>query len=99
MALKYIHGDGSEIQEFDIILKTEILLELIAGVKADLWQYMEKNMIDKEKVPQDPLSVINWDLEKMRRQLYKTETMEELMPVQHKIIYIRDLIKQIEKKD
>lgn len=98
MALKYIHGDGSEIQEYDIILKTEILLELISGVKADLWKYMKKNMIEKEKNPQNPLAAIDWDLEKMRRQLCKIETMEELMPVQHKVIYIRDLIKQIEKE-
>lgn len=70
MALKYIYEDGTEIQEYDITLKTEVTLELIAGTKAKLWRYLEKNMIDKEKEPQNPLSVISWDLEKMRRLLY-----------------------------
>ena len=97
MKLKYIHEDRSEIQEYDITLKTEVTLELIAGTKAKLWRYMEKNMIDKEKEPQNPLSVISWDLEKMRRLLYKTETMEEVMAIQNKVIYIRDLVKQIEE--
>ena len=96
MALKYIHEDGSKIQEYDITLKTEVTLELIAGIKTDLWRYMEKNMIDKEKDPQNPLSAISWDLERMRRQLYKTETMEDVMSIQHKIIYIKDLLKQLE---
>lgn len=94
MGLKYINEDGSKIQEYDITLKTEVLLELIAGVSADLGRYMKKQKIDKED-KFNSLAVMYWDLEKMRRQLYKAETMEDVMFIQHKSIYIKELINEI----
>lgn len=96
MNLKFIHEDGSKIDEHDITLKTEVLLELIAGVHADLGRYMKEQNISKEEIePQHPLTVIYWDLVTFRNQLFKVETMEEVMAIQHKTMYIRDLIKKI----
>ncbi len=97
MALKYINEDGTEIKEYDITLKTEVTLELIAGISADLEKYLEKQKISEEEKPLNPLAVMSWDLEKMRKQLYKCKTMEEVIDIQNKIIYIRDFIKQIEE--
>ena len=97
MALKYINEDGSNIQEYEITDKTEIMLELISSAHADLRRYMEKNCIDSEKDVSNPLTIIYWDLVKMRNQLYKMQTMEEVMSTQYKIIYIRNLVKQLEK--
>lgn len=97
MALKYINEDGTEIEEHDITLKIEVLLEFIAGVKADLGRFMDAKNIDIEKDLSNPLTTIYWDLVKMRKQLFKVETMEEIMAIQNKIIYIKDLVKQIEE--
>lgn len=98
MNIKVINANGTEIQEYDITLKTEVLLEFVSGVKADLGRYMDAQKIDVEKDILNPLTVMYWDLVKMRKQLYKMETMEEVMSIQHKIIYIKDLVKQIRKE-
>lgn len=45
-----------------------------------------------------PFYVLTWVLSEMLAlPLYKTETMEEVMAIQNKVIYIRDLVKQIEE--
>lgn len=95
MNLKIVNVDGKEIQEYEITLKTEVLLELIAGIKADLGRYMEAKNIDIEKDELDPLTIMYWDLIKMRKQLYKMDTMEEVMSIQNQSIYIRDFVKKI----
>lgn len=95
MNLKIVDVDGKEIQEYEITLKTEVLLELIAGIKADLGRYMEAKNIDIEKDELDPLTIMYWDLIKMRKQLYKMDTMEEVMSIQNQSIYIRDFVKKI----
>lgn len=97
MVLKYINEDGTEIKEYDITLKIEVTLELIAGIQADIGKYMDEKGIDEEKDLLNPLTVMYWDLVKMQDQLYKIKTMEEVMTIQNKIVYIRDLIKQIEE--
>lgn len=95
MNLKVINADGTEIKEYDITLRTEVLLELIAGISSDLERYLEKQKISEEEKPLNPLAVMSWDLEKMRKQLYKCKTMEEVIDIQNKSMYIRDFIKEI----
>lgn len=95
MGLKIINDNGKEIQEYEITLKTEVLLEFIAGIKADLGRYMDARNIDIEKDLLNPLTIIYWDLVKMRKQLFKMETMEEVMATQNQITYIRDFVKKI----
>lgn len=95
MKLKFVNENGKEIQEYDITLKVEVLLELIAGIQADIGKYMDEKGIDEEKDLLNPLTVMYWDLVKMRDQLFKMKTMEEIMAVQYKSMYIRDLIKEI----
>ena len=98
MSLKFVNENGSKIQEYDITDKTEITLELIAGIHADLGRHMKKKFIDSEKDISNPLTIIYWDLVKMRNQLYKMQTMEEVMTTQNQVIYIRKLVKQVEKE-
>lgn len=95
MDLKFVHADGSKIIEHDITLKTEVLLEFISGISADLGRYLDKNEIDIEKNESNPMVLIYWDLEMMRRSLYKMKKMEQVMEVQNKSTYIRDLVKKL----
>lgn len=97
MALKYINENGRKIEEYDITSATDITLYLIAGISADLGRYMDEKGIDEEKDLLNPLTIIYWDVVKMRNQLFKMKTMEEVMSTQNKIIYIRDLVKKLEE--
>lgn len=97
MDLKFIKTDGKEIKRHDITLAIEVLIEFIAGIKADLGRYMKENKIDKQKDLKNPMTCIHWDLVEMNDSLYKMKTMEEVMSTQNKIIYIRDLVKKLEE--
>lgn len=46
MAWKYVNEN--EIKEYDITLKIEVLLELIAGTQADIGRYMQENLRSKK---------------------------------------------------
>ncbi len=58
---------------------------------------MDEKGIDEEKDLLNPITIIYWDVVKMRNQLFKMKTMEEVMSTQNKIIYIKDFVKRLEE--